>query len=224
MSGIGRQSISTAAQLARRRGARAPAGRLVELHRQAHLGDARRGSGPRGGRSRRAAIVGSPRKKTSEGCSAVAARPKAAEPMSGGRVISAGVRRLAGLDLEAPPVVGRRRPRARSRRIIAHGQFDVGLLVERALDLDRRSGRWRRARASSRPEIHCESVPAIAHWPPVGRGGCDRDRRPSRPSDASSTPSSASASSSGPTGRRWKYFWPVSVTGASASEARPIMK
>jgi hypothetical protein len=33
-----------------------------------------------------------------------------------------------------------------------------------------------------------------------------------------------SASSSGPTGRRWKYFWPVTVTGASASAASPSMK
>lgn len=33
-----------------------------------------------------------------------------------------------------------------------------------------------------------------------------------------------SASSRGPTGRRLKYFCPVTVTGRSASEASPIMK
>src|SRR6202012_243409 len=40
----------------------------------------------------------------------------------------------------------------------------------------------------------------------------------------SSTPSPDSACSSGPIGRRWKYFWPTIVTGAVASEARPVRK
>ena len=36
-------------------------------------------------------VVRIPRKRTSDGCSALAARPNAAEPMSGGRTISVGV-------------------------------------------------------------------------------------------------------------------------------------
>lgn len=74
-----------------------------------------------------------------------------------------------------------------------------------------------------RPEIHWLSVPAIETLPPRGRfgwtviGGVELV-------DSSSIPVDCSASSSGPIGRRWKYFWPVIVTGASASEASPTMK
>ena len=77
--------------------------------------------------------------------------------------------------------------------------------------------------SSSRPEIHCDSVPAIDTWPPVGRRGWTAiGGQPS--GEDSSTPSPDSACSSGPIGRRWKYFWPTIVTGAVASEVRPVRK
>ncbi len=77
--------------------------------------------------------------------------------------------------------------------------------------------------SSSRPETHWDSVPGIVTSPPVGRpghtwiGGAPV-------SDSTRTPICVNASSSGTTGRWWKYFCPVTVTGASASAASPIMK
>jgi hypothetical protein len=55
--------------------------------------------------------------------------------------------------------------------------------------------------SSSSPEIHCDSVPAIETWPPVGRfGWTEMGGQPS--GEDSSTPSPVSACSSGPIGRR----------------------
>src|ERR1700760_1564662 len=77
--------------------------------------------------------------------------------------------------------------------------------------------------SSSRPEIYCDSVPVFDTRPPVGRRGCTAiGGQPS--GEDSSTPSPDSACSSGPIGRRWKYFWPTIVTGALASETRPVRK
>src|SRR5579875_3082863 len=77
--------------------------------------------------------------------------------------------------------------------------------------------------SSSSPEIHCDSVPAIETSPPVGRRGMTEiGGQPS--GEDSSTPRPARAASSGPIGRRWKYFCPVIVTGALASDTRPVRK
>ena len=122
-------------------------------------------------------VVRIPRKRTSDGCSALAARPNAAEPMSGGRTISVGLRLLAGLDLEAAPVVGDPdlEPEVAHH---AHGQLDVGLLVEHARRPRRRSAAWRTGASRSRPEIHCDSVPEIRTCPPRRARRLDGDRRP----------------------------------------------
>ncbi len=76
---------------------------------------------------------------------------------------------------------------------------------------------------SRRPDSHCDSVPAMCVSPPRGRRGWTVIGGRSA-SDSSSTPSSRSASSRALMGRRRKYFMPVSVTGRSASAARPVMK
>ena len=66
-------------------------------------------------------------------------------------------------------------------------------------------------------------MPSIVTRPPRGRRG-ETVNGGVEPTEETSIPSVESASSRGPTGRRWKYFWPLTVTGASASEASPIMK
>jgi hypothetical protein len=74
-----------------------------------------------------------------------------------------------------------------------------------------------------RPEIHCESMPEMVTWPPLGlRGATSIGGHPAV--EDSSTPSPLSASSNGKIGRRRKYFCPTTVTGAPARDAKPVRK
>ena len=109
----------------------------------------------------------SPRNETSEGWSAVAARPNAAEPMSGGSAIvgrpglwpgSISKRRQSSLTSTRRPNCG----------IISDRQVDVGRSLRSPSTSIVRPVRTGR---ESSPEIHCESVPAIETRPPRGRFG-----------------------------------------------------
>ncbi len=152
-----------------------PAGLLVELHRQAHLGehveDVRLGMVDLGAERR-----AHPPEEDVGGMQRAGGEPERRRADVRRQDDLRRLRLLAGLDLEAPPVVGDPDLQAEVPHH-PHGQLDVGLLVEDPVDLDDRRPRGE-GRQQQQPGDPLRQRPGDPHVPAGGARGLDGDRRP----------------------------------------------